>query len=214
MAKTMKKHLKRTASRKKKMHGGYPTPSNPAATSASFTEGPGAEGAAPYVEARYGDGNQQYNEVFDIGSKTLGNSFTKLPDSQIPNAQSLALVQSAGKRHRKHKKGGNPFMKGGKRHHKKKGGTVFDNKGGSIMGGVETAVVPFGLLAAHNKYGKKSKKGGKKHKKTKKTKKHHKKSKKGGMMGQLLATAAVPFTLLGAQNMFGKKSKKSKKSRK
>lgn len=201
MAKTMKRHRKRTASRKKKMHGGYPTPTNPAATSASFSSGAGAEGAAPYVEARYGDVNQQYNDVFNINSKTLGNSFTKLPDSQIPNAQSLALVQSAGKRRRKHRK-------------HKKGGTVFDNKGGSVMGGVEAAVVPFGLLAAHNKYGKKSKKGGRKHRKTKKTKKHHKKHRKGGMLGQLISTAAVPFTLLGAQNMFGKKSKKSKKSRK
>ena len=198
MAKTMKRHRKRTASRKKKMHGGYPTPTNPAATSASFSSGAGAEGAAPYVEARYGDVNQQYNDVFNINSKTLGNSFTKLPDSQIPNAQSLSLVQSAGKRRRKHK-----------------GGNVFENtKGGSVMGGVEAAVVPFGLLAAHNKYGKKSKKGGRKHKKTKKTKKHHKKRRKGGMIGQLISTAAVPFALLGAHNMFGKKSKKSKKSRK
>ena len=219
MAKTMKKHSKRNASRKKKMHGGFPTPTTPAATSATFEYGPGAEGAAPYVEARYGDVNQQYNDVFDINSKTLGNSFTKLPDSQIPNPQSLALVQSAGKRRhrmkgRKHKKGGMEVPLGGKKHHRK-GGNVFENnQGGSVMAGVETAVVPFGLLAAHNKYGKKSKKGGKKHKKSRKTKKHHKKSKKGGMMGQLLSTAAVPFTLLGAQNMFGKKSKKSKKSRK
>ena len=196
MAKTMKRHRKRTASRKKKMHGGYPTPTNPAATSASYSSGAGAEGAAPYVEARYGDVNQQYNDVFNINSKTLGNSFTKLPDSQIPNAQSLSLVQSAGKRRRKHK-----------------GGNVFE-KGGSVMGGVEAAVVPFGLLAAHNKYGKKSKKGGRKHKKSRKTKKHHKKRRKGGMIGQLISTAAVPFALLGAHNMFGKKSKKSKKSRK
>lgn len=197
MAKTMKRHRKRTASRKKKMHGGLPTPTNPAATSATFASGPGAEGAAPYVEARYGDVNQQYNDVFNINSKTLGNSFTTLPDSQIPNAQSLALVQSAGKRRRK-----------------RKGGNVFENQGGSVMGGVEAAVVPFGLLAAHNKYGKKSKKGGRRHRKTKKTKKHHKKRRKGGMIGQLISTAAVPFTLLGAHNMFGKKSKKSKKSRK
>ena len=70
----------------------------------SFEYGAGAEGAAPYVEARYGDVNQQYNDVFDINSKTLGNSFTKLPDSQIPNPQSLALVQSAGKRQNEGKK--------------------------------------------------------------------------------------------------------------
>lgn len=188
MAKTMKKYRKRTGSRKKKMRGGLPTPTNVAATSASFQQGPGAEGAAPYVEAKYGTTNQQYNDVFDIGSKTLGNSFTKLPDSQIPSAQSLKLVQSAGKRRR----------------HKKRGG----------MGALQSAVVPFGLLAAHNKLskrkGRKSKKGGRKMKKSRK----HRKTKKGGMFGQILSTATVPFGLLGAHHIFGKKAKKGKKSKK
>ena len=188
MAKTMKKYRKRTGSRKKKMHGGFPTPTNVAATSASFSQGPGAEGAAPYVEAKYGTTNQQYNDVFDQGSKTLGNSFTKLPDSQIPSAQSLQLIQSAGKRRRRKKKGG--------------------------MGALESAVVPFGLLAAHNKLskrkGRKSRKGGKKMRKSRK----HRKTKKGGMFGQILSTAAVPFGLLGAHNVFGKKAKKGKKSKK
>lgn len=188
MAKTMKKYRKRTGSRKKKMRGGFPTPTNVAATSASYSQGAGAEGAAPYVEAKYGTTNQQYNDVFDQGSKTLGNSFTKLPDSQIPSAQSLQLIQSAGKRRRRKKKGG--------------------------MGALESAVVPFGLLAAHNKLskrkGRKSRKGGKKMRKSRK----HRKTKKGGMFGQILSTAAVPFGLLGAHHVFGKKAKKGKKSKK
>lgn len=189
MAKTMKKYRKRTGSRKKKMRGGFPTPTNVAATSASFQQGPGAEGAAPYVEAKYGTTNQQYNDVFDIGSKTLGNSFTKLPESQIPSNQSLQLIQSAGKR---------------RRYKKKKGG----------MGALQSAAVPLGLLVAHNRLskrkGRKSKKGGKKMKKSRK----HRKTKKGGMLGQIMSTAAVPFGLLGAHNMFGKKAKKGKKSKK
>lgn len=179
MAKSMKRHRKRTGSKKKAMRGGFPKLVNPAETSATFAQGAGAEGAAPYVEAKYGDVNQQYNSVFDINSKTQGNTFTQLPQSQMPTAQSLQLVQSAGKRR------------------KKKGG----------MGVIETAVVPFGLLAAHNRYGKSKKRRSFKTRKTRK-------SKKGGMIGQIVSTAAVPFALLGAHNLFGKKSKKSRKSRK
>ena len=183
----MKRQRKRTGSKKKAMRGGFSKLVNPAETSATFAQGAGAEGAAPYVEAKYGDVNQQYNSVFDINSKTQGNTFTQLPESQQPTSSSLQLIQSAGKRRRK-----------------KMGG----------MGVIETAVVPFGLLAAHNRYGKKSKKSNKS-KKTKLFKggKTRKAKKKGGMIGQIVSTAAVPFALLGAHNFFGKKSKKSKKSK-
>ena len=183
MAKSVKRYRKRTGSRRKSMRGGYSQGVNPAATSATFNQGPNAEGGAQYVEARYGDTNQQYNDVFDIGSKTQGNSFTTLPDSQTPTPQSLQLIQSAGRRRRKHKAG---------------------------MGAVGTAIVPFGLLAAHNKYGKKSKKRRmRNYRKSRKSRK----SRKGGMFGEILSTAAVPFGLLAAHNYYGRKRKTKRRRR-
>lgn len=183
MAKTMKKYRKHSGSRKKAMKGGFSKMMDPAMSSASFSQSANAQGAAPYIESRYGDVSQQYNNVFDINSTTQGNTFTKLPESQMPTASSLNLIQTAGKRRRK-----------------KKGG----------MGMIESAVVPFGLLAAHNKYGKKSKRRRIYKRKPRKTRKSRK-SKKGGMLGQIVSTAAVPFTLLGAHHFLGRKSRKSKK---
>ena len=111
--------------------------SNLADNSASFSAPNNGGGSAGWVEGHYGDVNQQYNNVFDIGSKTLGNTFSQLPASQMPTNQSLALIQSAGGRHRKGRKG--------KRTKK---------RGGFLMGEViNQAVVPFGLLALQNRYG-------------------------------------------------------------
>ena len=93
-------------------------------------------GGAGWVEGKYGNEDQQYNSVFDIGSKTLGNSFTVLPASQTPTPGNLALIQSAGARRR------------GRR------GRMTKKRGGFLMGEViNQAVVPFGLLALQNRYG-------------------------------------------------------------
>lgn len=93
-------------------------------------------GAAGWVEGKYGNEDQQYNSVFDIGSKTLGNSFTHLPQSLTPTPGSLALIQRAGGRRR------------GRR------GRMTKRRGGFLMGEViNQAVVPFGLLALQNRYG-------------------------------------------------------------
>jgi hypothetical protein len=105
-------------------------------TSASFSS-QGNGGAAGWVEGHYGNEDQQYNNVFDIGSKTLGNTFTQLPASQMPTNQSLSLIQSAGRRRRKGRKG-----------------RMSKKRGGFLMGEViNQAVVPFGLLALQNRYG-------------------------------------------------------------
>jgi hypothetical protein len=96
-----------------------------ASVSASVDYPNNGGGGAGWVEGKYG------NSVFDIGSKTLGNSFTHLPPSLTPTPQSLALIQSAGRR------------RGRK-----------SRKGGFLMGEVvNQAVVPFGLLALQNRYG-------------------------------------------------------------
>jgi hypothetical protein len=92
-------------------------------------------GGAGWVEGKYGTEDQQYHNVFDIGSKTLGNSFD-LPSSNTPNNGQLALIQSAGARRR------------GRR------GRMTKKRGGFLMGEViNQAVVPFGLLALQNRYG-------------------------------------------------------------
>ena len=92
-------------------------------------------GGAGWVEGKYGNEDQQYNSVFDIGSKTLGNSFTVLPASQTPTPANLSLIQSAGGRRRRR-------------------GRMTKKRGGFLMGEViNQAVVPFGLLALQNRYG-------------------------------------------------------------
>jgi len=95
-------------------------------------------GGAGWVEGHYGNEDKQYSDVFDIGSKTLGNSFTILPASQTPTPGNLALIQSAGAR-RKGRRGR---------------GRMTKKRGGFLMGEViNQAVVPFGLLALQNRYG-------------------------------------------------------------
>lgn len=92
-------------------------------------------GAAGWVEGKYGNEDQQYNSVFDIGSTTLGNSFTHLPASLTPTPRSLELIQQAGGRRRRR-------------------GRMTKRRGGFLMGEViNQAVVPFGLLALQNRYG-------------------------------------------------------------
>lgn len=104
-----------------------------ASVSASVDYPNNGGGGAGWVEGKYGNEDQQYNSVFDIGSKTLGNSFTHLPPSLTPTPQSLALIQSAGRRRGRGRK---------------------SRKGGFLMGEVvNQAVVPFGLLALQNRYG-------------------------------------------------------------
>ena len=105
-------------------------------TSASVSLGNGGGGAG-WVEGKYGGEDQQYNSVFDIGSTTLGNSFTHLPASQMPTNQSLSLIQSAG----------------GRRRRRGRKGRMSKKRGGFLGEVVSQAIVPFGLLALQNRYG-------------------------------------------------------------
>jgi hypothetical protein len=125
-----KRSTRRRMSKRRGFLGGSPAL---AETSATFTSSGNGLGGAGWVESKYGTEDQQYHNVFDIGSKTLGNTFTQLPASQMPTSQSLALIQSAGARRRRGRK---------------------SRKGGFLMGEViNQAIVPFGLVALQNKYG-------------------------------------------------------------
>lgn len=116
--------------------GGAVAPLNPSTYAAG-----GAEGAAPYVLSQYGDGNTQWDNVFKgTGPSPYGNQLVNLQHAgvtspaMVPNPATAAPPASAG-------------QKGGSR--KRKGG---------FMGGVLTqAIVPFGLLALQQSYGRRTK---------------------------------------------------------
>ena len=137
MARTNRRN-KRQSRRRSNKHRGFLGGGALAESSASVNYPNNGGGGAGWVEGKYGDENQQYNSVFDIGSKTLGNSFTMLPASQTPTPQSLALIQSAG----------------GRRRGRRGRGRMTKKRGGFLMGEViNQAIVPFGLLALQNRYG-------------------------------------------------------------
>ena len=139
MARTNRRRNNRLSSRGSSKHRGFlggATNSFNAENYATVNYPGNGGGGAGWVEGKYGNEDQQYNSVFDIGSKTLGNSFTVLPASQTPTPGNLALIQSAGARRR------------GRR------GRMTKKRGGFLMGEViNQAVVPFGLLALQNRYG-------------------------------------------------------------
>jgi len=142
MARTNRRRNNRLSRRRSTRHRGFlgGSVSNPplAENSATVNYTDHGGGGAGWVETKYGDENQQYNSVFDIGSKTLGNSFTILPASQTPTPGNLALIQSAG----------------GRRRGRRGRGRMTKKRGGFLMGEViNQAVVPFGLLALQNRYG-------------------------------------------------------------
>ena len=137
MARTNRRN-KRQSRRRSSKHRGFLGGSALANTSATVSYSNNGGGGAGWVEGKYGNEDQQYNSVFDIGSKTLGNSFTILPASQTPTPANLALIQQAG----------------GRRRGRRGRGRMTKKRGGFLMGEViNQAVVPFGLLALQNRYG-------------------------------------------------------------
>ena len=141
MARTNRRRNNRVSRRRSSKHRGFlggATNNLTAGNYATVNYPNNGGGGAGWVEGKYGNEDQQYNSVFDIGSKTLGNSFTILPASQTPTPGNLSLIQSAGAR-RKGRRGR---------------GRMTKKRGGFLMGEViNQAVVPFGLLALQNRYG-------------------------------------------------------------
>ena len=134
MGRTNRRRNRKQSRRRSTKHRGF-LGGGLAETSANVSYPNDGGGGAGWVEGKYGNENQQYNAVFDIGSTTLGNSFTHLPQSLTPTPQSLELIQRAGGRRRRR-------------------GRMTKRRGGFLMGEViNQAVVPFGLLALQNRYG-------------------------------------------------------------
>jgi hypothetical protein len=138
MARTNRRRNNRLSRRRSSKHRGFlggATNNLTAGNYATVNYPNNGGGGAGWVEGHYGGENEQYNKVFNIGSNTLGNSFTVLPPSQTPTPGNLALIQSAGARRRRR-------------------GRMTKKRGGFLMGEViNQAVVPFGLLALQNRYG-------------------------------------------------------------
>ena len=135
MGRTNRRRNRKQSRRRSTRHRGFLGGGNLADISATVNYPGNGGGGAGWVEGHYGTEDQQYHNVFDIGSKTLGNSFTHLPQSLTPTAQSLSMIQSAGGRRRRR-------------------GRMTKRRGGFLMGEViNQAVVPFGLLALQNRYG-------------------------------------------------------------
>ena len=115
---------KRRHSRGRKMRGG------------SYTSGSTYGG---YVN---GTGNEQFNRTFDIagqygsraGSEYVGAQGQNAQQFGTPSAQNLSLIQSAGRRRRRSRRGG--FLE--------------------LGGVINQAVVPFTLLGLQQTYRKKS----------------------------------------------------------
>jgi hypothetical protein len=134
MGRTNRRRNRKQSRRRSTKHRGF-LGGGLAETSATVSYPNDGGGGAGWVEGKYGNENQQYNSVFDIGSTTLGNSFTHLPQSLTPTPRSLELIQQAGGRRRRR-------------------GRMTKRRGGFLMGEViNQAVVPFGLLALQNRYG-------------------------------------------------------------
>lgn len=107
-------------------------------TPATYAAG-GSEGAAPYVLSQYGDGNTQWDNVFrGSGQSPYG---TQLVNLQHPGVTSPASLSPP------------PTQKGGSR----KTGKGRGKKGGFIGSVLSQAVVPFGLLALQQSYGRRMK---------------------------------------------------------
>ena len=122
-----------------------------AASSGGYSDG------ASYVKSVYGDGNQQWDNVFVKGSQ-WGNQIVSLDGSQPSSPLSFYNSQKGGRaRGRSQRRQRMAHAQGGRSMRRQRGQTR-SRKGGFFGAVLQDALVPFGLFAAQNAYGKRTRK--------------------------------------------------------
>jgi hypothetical protein len=119
----------------------------------------GYSDGASYVLSKYGDGNQQWDNVFVKGSQ-WGNQLTTLDGSQPSSPLSFYNSQKGGRargRGRSQRRQRMAHSQGGRSMRRQRGQTR-SRKGGFFGAVIQDALVPFGLFAAQNAYGKRTRK--------------------------------------------------------
>jgi len=113
---------------------------------------------ASYVLSKYGDGNQQWDNVFVKGSQ-WGNQITSLDGSQPSSPLSFYNSQKGGRRRgRSQRRQRQQQQLQQSRGQRRQRGQSRSKKGGFFGAVLQEALVPFGLFAAQNSYAKRTRK--------------------------------------------------------
>ena len=177
----------------------------------------GYSSASTYGDYVNGNQNIQFDRVFSQsgpyasvpGNMSIGAQGQNANISGMPNANSLALIQSAGSRHSRKRRGGFlgevinqalvpasllTMQQSYRRNKSQKAG----KRGGFVGEVINQALVPASLLTLQQTYGRK---------------KSQKAGKRGGFVGEVINQALVPASLLTLQQTYRRKSSSNSKSR-
>ena len=122
--------------------GGAVAPLNPSTYAAG-----GTEGSAPYVLSQYGNGNTQWDNVFrGSGPSPYGNQLVNLQHPGVTSPASLSPPPTSSA------PPATTAPPAGQ-----KGGSRRRRRGGFMGSVLSQAVVPFGLLALQQRYGRRMK---------------------------------------------------------
>jgi hypothetical protein len=177
----------------------------------------GYSSASTYGDYVNGNENVQFDRVFSQsgpyasvpGNMSIGAQGQNANMAGMPNANSLALIQNAGSRHSRKRRGGFlgevinqalvpasllTMQQTYKRNKSQKAG----KKGGFVGEVINQALVPATLLTMQQRYGRK---------------KSQNTGKRGGFVGEVINQALVPASLLTLQQTYRRKSSSNSKSR-
>jgi len=177
----------------------------------------GYSSASTYGDYVNGNENVQFDRVFSQsgpyasvpGNMSIGAQGQNANMAGMPNANSLALIQNAGSRHSRKRRGGFlgevinqalvpasllTMQQTYKRNRSQKAG----KKGGFVGEVINQALVPATLLTMQQRYGRK---------------KSQKAGKRGGFVGEVINQALVPASLLTLQQTYRRKNSSNSKSR-
>lgn len=117
----------------------------------------GYSDGASYVLSKYGDGNQQWDNVFVKGSQ-WGNQLTTLDGSQPSSPLSFYNSQKGGRGRSQRRQRMAQAQGGRSQRRQRQRGQTRSKKGGFLGTVIQEALVPFGLFAAQNSYAKRTRK--------------------------------------------------------